>query len=320
MAEPPLFPHHDENPLGRHLPLDPLPGHSSRGRLERVLRRGEFAVTAELNPPDSADPEEVYARAAIFEGWVDGINAVDASGANCHMSSVGICALLTRMGYAPICRSPAATRTASPSRATCWVRRQWAWPISSASPATACRPATSRAPSRSLISTACRCSRPCGSCATSRSSSPAASSPRRPRSSWAARSTPSRPLTISAPPAGQEDRGRGAVRPEPVLLRRADVPPLYGARSRSGLRREVLHPGRRRAARLGPHGALDAGERPRRPYSRRHHRPARRRGRPEEGRQAALHRHHQRGEGDCRRLGRSRHGLPPGRICSGDRA
>ncbi|WP_455271278.1 methylenetetrahydrofolate reductase [Rhizobium herbae] len=94
--------HIDENPLGRDLPLDPLPGHSSRGRLERVLRRGEFAVTAELNPPDSANPEDVYERAAIFEGWVDGINAVDASGANCHMSSVGICALLTRMGYAPI--------------------------------------------------------------------------------------------------------------------------------------------------------------------------------------------------------------------------
>lgn len=92
----------DVNPAGLHLPLDPLPGHSSRGRLERVLRRGEFAVTTELNPPDSADPEDVYNRAAIFDGWVDGINAVDASGANCHMSSVGICALLTRMGYAPI--------------------------------------------------------------------------------------------------------------------------------------------------------------------------------------------------------------------------
>ncbi|QLF70508.1 methylenetetrahydrofolate reductase [Peteryoungia desertarenae] len=92
----------DENPLGVHLPLDPLPGHSSLGRLERVLRRGEFAVTAELNPPDSADPEDVYERAKVFDGWVDGINAVDASGANCHMSSVGICALLTRMGYAPI--------------------------------------------------------------------------------------------------------------------------------------------------------------------------------------------------------------------------
>lgn len=83
-------------------PLVELPGHSSRGRLERVLRRGEFAVTAELNPPDSANPEDVYERAAIFEGWVDGINATDGSGANCHMSSVAICALLTRRGYSPI--------------------------------------------------------------------------------------------------------------------------------------------------------------------------------------------------------------------------
>ncbi len=92
----------DVNPKDPGLPLEPKEGHSSLGRLERILRRGEFAVTAELNPPDSADPTEVYERAAIFDGWVDGINAVDASGANCHMSSVGICALLTRMGYAPI--------------------------------------------------------------------------------------------------------------------------------------------------------------------------------------------------------------------------
>jgi 5,10-methylenetetrahydrofolate reductase len=83
-------------------PLPELPGHVSRGRLERVLRRGEFAVTAELNPPDSADPEDVYERAAIFEGWVDGINATDGSGAHCHMSSVAICALLTRVGFSPI--------------------------------------------------------------------------------------------------------------------------------------------------------------------------------------------------------------------------
>lgn len=82
--------------------LDALPGHSSYGRLERILRRGEFAVTAELNPPDSANPQDVYERAAIFDGWVDAINAVDASGANAHMSSVGICALLSRMGYASI--------------------------------------------------------------------------------------------------------------------------------------------------------------------------------------------------------------------------
>lgn len=85
---------------GFSLPL--LPGHSSPGRFERVLRSGSFAVTAELSPPDSADPEEVYARARVFDGYVDAMNATDGSGANCHMSSVGVCALLTRIGYATV--------------------------------------------------------------------------------------------------------------------------------------------------------------------------------------------------------------------------
>ncbi len=91
---------HDEPVPGYPLPI--LPGHVSPGRLERVLRSGAFAVTAELDPPDSADPEEVYRRARVFDGVVDAINATDGSGANCHMSSVAVCALLTRMGYAPV--------------------------------------------------------------------------------------------------------------------------------------------------------------------------------------------------------------------------
>lgn len=68
-------------------------------QLEQVLRSGRFAITSELNPPDSADPEDVYKAAMILAGFCDGINAVDASGANCHMSSLSICALLTRAGY-----------------------------------------------------------------------------------------------------------------------------------------------------------------------------------------------------------------------------
>lgn len=75
---------------------------SSGSRLERVLRSGRFAVTAELNAPDSADPQAVYERALVLASVCDGINATDASGANCHMSSVGICALLTRAGYEPV--------------------------------------------------------------------------------------------------------------------------------------------------------------------------------------------------------------------------
>lgn len=71
-------------------------------RLERVLRSGRFAVTSELNPPDSADPEDVFRAALTLSAVCDGINAVDASGANCHMSSVAICALLVRAGYEPV--------------------------------------------------------------------------------------------------------------------------------------------------------------------------------------------------------------------------
>jgi methylenetetrahydrofolate reductase (NADPH) len=91
----------DDEPVPGY-PLPILPGHTSPGRFERVLRAGGFAVTTELAPPDSADPEEVYARAHVFDGFVDAINATDGSGANCHMSSLAVCALLTRIGYAPI--------------------------------------------------------------------------------------------------------------------------------------------------------------------------------------------------------------------------
>ena len=92
----------DDEPLipGENLPI--RPGHDSPGRLERVLRAGAFAVTAEIAPPDSADPHDVYERAALFDGYVDAMNATDGSGAHCHMSSVGMCSLLTRRGYSMV--------------------------------------------------------------------------------------------------------------------------------------------------------------------------------------------------------------------------
>jgi methylenetetrahydrofolate reductase (NADPH) len=80
----------------------PPSGMSSGSRLERALRAGKFAVTAELNPPDSADPADVFEAARPLAEVADAINATDASGANCHMSSIGICALLTRAGYGTI--------------------------------------------------------------------------------------------------------------------------------------------------------------------------------------------------------------------------
>lgn len=98
----------DEPAPGENLPI--LPGHVSPGRFERVLRSGVFAVTAEIAPPDSADPHDVYERVRVFDGCVDAINATDGSGANCHMSSVGMCSLLTRCGYSMVMQISARDR------------------------------------------------------------------------------------------------------------------------------------------------------------------------------------------------------------------
>ena len=68
----------------------------------RCCAGGHFAVTAELNAPDSADPKDVYANALALGDVCDGINATDGSGANCHMSSVACCALMAKAGYEPI--------------------------------------------------------------------------------------------------------------------------------------------------------------------------------------------------------------------------
>lgn len=80
----------------------PPPGHDTDSRLERVLRSGSFAVTAEMNPPDSADPADVFLAAEPLARVADAINLTDASGANCHMSSIGMCALLTRKGLGTV--------------------------------------------------------------------------------------------------------------------------------------------------------------------------------------------------------------------------
>jgi len=89
---------------GEHMPspLCGAPQTSSGSRLESLLASGSFAVTAEFSPPDSADPAEVYAQLEHFRGCVDAINVTDGSGANCHMSSLGVSALLLQAGCEPV--------------------------------------------------------------------------------------------------------------------------------------------------------------------------------------------------------------------------
>ncbi len=71
-------------------------------RLERVLRSGRFAVTAELAPLDTSDPDAVFDRALVLAEVCDAINVTDASGAHVHMSSLAVCSLLTHSDYEPV--------------------------------------------------------------------------------------------------------------------------------------------------------------------------------------------------------------------------
>jgi len=83
-------------------PAPDVPGRPAASALERLLASGAFVVTAEFSPPDSADPADVHARLAPFAGCVDALNVTDASGANCHMSSLGVSVLLLQAGCEPV--------------------------------------------------------------------------------------------------------------------------------------------------------------------------------------------------------------------------
>ncbi len=74
----------------------------SEGRLERVLRSGAFAVTAETSPPASADAVEPLLRAAPLKGLADAVNVTDGAGARAHLSSLVAAATLIQAGIEPV--------------------------------------------------------------------------------------------------------------------------------------------------------------------------------------------------------------------------
>ena len=57
---------------GEHTPppISGAPTTTTDSRLERLMDAGEFVVTAEFSPPDSADPGEVAAQLVHFRGHV----------------------------------------------------------------------------------------------------------------------------------------------------------------------------------------------------------------------------------------------------------
>lgn len=73
----------------------------SESRLERILHQG-FAVTAEVVPPRSADPEAVRAQARALVGFADAANVTDSPTSSAHMSPVAGTALVAGEGVEPV--------------------------------------------------------------------------------------------------------------------------------------------------------------------------------------------------------------------------
>lgn len=74
----------------------------STGRLEKVLTAGEFAVTAELGPPQNANPEAIKKKAQHCIGNVDGANITDNQTAIVRMSSIAAGAIALSCGVEPV--------------------------------------------------------------------------------------------------------------------------------------------------------------------------------------------------------------------------
>jgi len=67
-----------------------------------LLRRGEFVVTAELNPPKSAAASVVRRRAGVLKGFVDAVNVTDSNRAVAAMAAIPAAVIVREAGLEPI--------------------------------------------------------------------------------------------------------------------------------------------------------------------------------------------------------------------------
>ena len=60
-------------------------------KLQQILSKGEFAVTAECGPPRGANSEVVIKKGELLKGYVDAVNVTDNQTAIVRMSSIAAC-------------------------------------------------------------------------------------------------------------------------------------------------------------------------------------------------------------------------------------
>jgi len=74
----------------------------SGSNLEKLLGKGEFALTGELGPPKGNDVAVIKRKAEYLRGKVDAVNVTDNQTSIVRMSSIATSAILIQMGLEPV--------------------------------------------------------------------------------------------------------------------------------------------------------------------------------------------------------------------------
>jgi methylenetetrahydrofolate reductase (NADPH) len=74
----------------------------SDGVLERRLRAGEFAVTSEITPALSSDPQALLEKALPMRGLADAVNVTDGASARAHLDPLTAAGILVANGIEPV--------------------------------------------------------------------------------------------------------------------------------------------------------------------------------------------------------------------------
>jgi methylenetetrahydrofolate reductase (NADPH) len=74
----------------------------SPGQLERALRAGHFAVTAETSPTATTDAASLVERCRPLRGLADAVNVTDGATAKAHLSSLVVAGALAKAGIEPV--------------------------------------------------------------------------------------------------------------------------------------------------------------------------------------------------------------------------
>ena len=75
---------------------------TATSKLAQILAAGQFAITAETSPPDSASPQAVLDRVNCLKDLADAVNVTDGASARVHMSALAAAAIMAREGIEPV--------------------------------------------------------------------------------------------------------------------------------------------------------------------------------------------------------------------------